>query len=76
MLDGLSHGQASLVSHPSADSVHAERLERAVVFDGLRRPFRVCAESVIEKVKHLLGKDDSGNYRGDIVLARIFREYR
>ena len=66
VLDGLSHGQASLVSHPSADSVHAERLERAVV----------CAESVIEKPKHLLGKDDSGNYRGDMVLARIFREYR
>ena len=41
VLDGLSHGQDSLVSHPSADSVHAERLERAVVFDGLRRPFRV-----------------------------------
>ena len=46
VLDGLSHGQASLVSHPSADSVHAERLERAVVLDGLsHRRARILAGS-------------------------------
>ena len=35
----------------------------------LRRPFRVCAESVFEKPKHLLGKEDSGNYCGYMVFG-------
>ena len=55
---------------------HSQEVAESIGMEPPRRTFRVGAGSVIEKPNHLLGKDDSGNYRGDMVLARIFREYR
>ena len=47
----------------------SQEVAESVGMEPLRRPFPVGAESVIEKPNHLLGKDDSGNYRGDMLFA-------